>query len=215
MLPGLFFTFWRLSEIVTLIPLVGMLSWFVHGFTENNTLTPNFILVLFIVSVLALVWAVATLVGYASAKHSAIFVAFIDLCFVGAFIAGVYELRGIAKADCANFQRQSISIYNNLGPFGYVGVQTNNGLALNLNKNCGMLKACFAFGIMNTIFFFFTSLISLWVRSKHRDDYYDGRPRRTYYEERRVRRSTSRGHYGSPRRSHHSSRRSSHSRAVI
>jgi hypothetical protein len=157
MLPGLFFTFWRLCEIVTLIPLVGMLSWFVHGFTHNNILTPNFVLVLFIVSVLALVWAVGTLIGYHSAKHSGSFVAFIDLCFVGAFIAGVYELRGITDANCSSFQSPGY-IYLNLGPFGSYGASVNNGYALHLNKNCSMLKASFAFGIMNTIFFFFTSV---------------------------------------------------------
>ena len=158
MLPGLFFTSWRIAEIVTLIPTVGMLSWFVHGYTKENILTPNFILVLFIVSVLALVWAVGTLIGYASAKHSGMFVAFIDLCFVGAFIAGVYELRGIDHANCVNFQRQQSSIYLNLGPFGYAGFNTNNGLAINANKNCAMLKACFAFGIMNIFFFLLTSV---------------------------------------------------------
>jgi predicted membrane-bound spermidine synthase len=157
MLPGIFFTWWRFAEIITLIPTVGMLSWFVHGFVKNNILTPDFVLVLFIVSVLALVWALATLLAYGFTKHNAYFVAFIDLCFVGAFIAGVYELRGISSSDCSNFAKASNSIYVRLGPFGILTGSVHYPY-IHFNKNCSMLKASFAFGIMNCFFFFFTSV---------------------------------------------------------
>jgi hypothetical protein len=153
MLPGIFFSFWRSAEIITLIPTVGMLSWFVHGFVRNDELTPTFILVLFIVSVLALVWAIATLLFYGFTKHNAFFVAFIDLCFVGTFIAGVYELRDITGANCAHFANSDNAIWLNLGPFGY---GSGRFPYTNFDKNCSMLKASFAFGIMNSIFFFFT-----------------------------------------------------------
>jgi hypothetical protein len=36
MLPGLFFGFWRVAEVITLIPVVGMLAWFVAGFNERE-----------------------------------------------------------------------------------------------------------------------------------------------------------------------------------
>lgn len=36
MLPGLFFGFWRVAEIITLIPVVGMLAWFVDGFNDST-----------------------------------------------------------------------------------------------------------------------------------------------------------------------------------
>jgi len=155
MLPGLFFTWWRFAEIITLIPTVGMLSWFVHGFVKNNTLTPNFVLVLFIVSVLALVWSVVTLLAYGFTKHNGHFVAFIELCFVGAFIAGVYELRGISDVSCSNFAINSNPIYVGLGPFGYLTGSVPYPYG-HFGKNCSMLKASFAFGIMNCFFFFFT-----------------------------------------------------------
>lgn len=157
MLPGLFFTFWRFAEIITLIPTVGMLSWFVHGFVQNNELTASFVLVLFIVSVLALVWAMATLLFYGFTKHNALFVAFIDLCFVGAFIAGIYELRHIASSDCAHFASLDDPIYLGLGPFGALSGNVQFPYP-SFNKNCSMLKASFAFGIMNCIFFFLTSV---------------------------------------------------------
>lgn len=120
--------------------------------------------VLFITSVLAAAWTIATLLRRKSTRRSAIFVSFIDLCFVGALIAGVYELRGITKADCANFQK-SEGFYITLNNDGFSG---NSPFSFTLNKSCAMLKAAFAFGIMNIIFFFITSFLLLFMH--RRDD---------------------------------------------
>jgi len=153
-LSGFLFLSWRIFEIIILIPIVGMLAWFVHGFVQSNQLTPNFILVLFIVSVLALAWAIATLINYLRARHDALFVALIDLGFVGALIGGVVTLRGIANQNCSNFQ--SGSLYVNLGPFGYYGRDGGSQWALNINKNCAMLKASWALAIIAILAFFVT-----------------------------------------------------------
>lgn len=167
-------------------------SWFVHGYNVNNQLTPTSILVLFIVSILACAWALFTLIRLSSTRRSALFVAFIDLCFVGAFIAAVYELRGIRNADCTSFQQASI--YLDLGPFGYIGYQSGSRWALNINKTCAMLKASWAFGIMNIFFFFFTAILAVFL---HRNE------RTTVVKEvRRSRHSSRRGH---SRGSHRSS----------
>lgn len=172
-------------------------------FNRANQLTPSYVLTLFIVSVLAAVWAIMTVLRRKSRDESSLFVAFIDLCFVGAFIAGVYELRSIAGATCSNFAVNTdfgISLgYNN-------GVSlTNGGLFTgNIDKSCAMLKASFAFGIMNCIFFFFTSFLLLFM---HRDR------KRVVVEKREVYRRRShdsrRGHSrsGSQRRRSHDSRR--------
>jgi len=199
MLPGILFTIWRIFEIVTLIPIIGMLSWFVHGYTVSNQLTPNAILVLFIVSVIAGVWAVVTLFAYGATKYNASFVAVVDLLIFGALIAGVYYLRGITNADCANWgSGNSHDLFLSLGIFGSVGVQAQSPWALHINKNCAMLKASFALGIMNVIFFFVTFLILLMIHREHGTMVYS-------------RRSRSRRHSRSPRRSYHSPRRSHHS----
>ncbi|OAL23807.1 hypothetical protein AYO22_06126 [Fonsecaea multimorphosa] len=166
MLGGLLFCFWRFVEIVTLIPVIGMLAWFVNGFNDNNQLTPSFILTLFIVSILACAWALVTLLRLGSTRRSAIFVAFVDLLFVGAFIAADVELRGIDDANCSNFTFGSIFI--NLGPFGYYGLNSGSHWALHLNKNCALLKASWALGIMNTILFFFTFILALFLHRHER-----------------------------------------------
>ena len=141
MLFGIFFAFWRFMEIITLvslpstrsnqstfpkaptnllhqIPTLGMLAFFVHIYASHNALTPNYILILFIVSVLGAVWAICTLFTYHRAKSNALFVSFIAICFVGAFIAGVYELRFISHANCTNVTSGQTWDIN----FGVVGV---------------------------------------------------------------------------------------------
>lgn len=58
---------------------MGMLAYFVDGYVKANQLTPNYILILFIVSVLALAWAIFTLFSYHRSSSNALFVAIIDL----------------------------------------------------------------------------------------------------------------------------------------
>ncbi|KAI9708829.1 MAG: hypothetical protein M1820_003784 [Bogoriella megaspora] len=208
---GLFFILWRIAEFVTLVPIIGMLAWFVHGFTESNYLTPDYILVLFITSVLAGAWALFTLIAYTRTRRSGLFVALVDLGFVGALIAGVYELRGITNQNCSNFSAGSF--YVDLGPFGYYGRQSNSPWAANVNKPCAMLKASFALAIMNIIFFFFTFLLALLIHRHHRGDE-KVVVRREYHSSRhgsrRSPRRSSREYDVRPsssRRSHHSSSR--------
>ena len=141
MLAGILFVVWRAIELVTLIPLIGMLSYLVHGYVTQNLLTPNYILVLFIVSVLAGVWALATLTFYRSARRSGHFLALVDLGIFAGLIAGVVILRGIAGSDCS--APTSFSGYYQLGPF-----------INDWGKTCQILKASFGFAILNILLFF-------------------------------------------------------------
>jgi len=196
---GLSFWFWRIFQIITLIPTLGMLAWFVDWYNSRNLLTPRSILILFIVSVLGAAWAIGTLFLYAKAKHSAKFVAFIDLLFVGAFIGAVYELRGISDADCTNVSTSG-SYSADLGLITVSG----NTYSWDTNKSCAMLKASWAFGIMNIIFFFITTILALLVAHHHRHDSRD-----RVVVKREVHRSRHGHRSRSPRYSHHShSRRS-------
>ncbi|KAL8789829.1 MAG: hypothetical protein Q9213_000897 [Squamulea squamosa] len=190
-------------EIITLIPTLGMLSYFVHQNQRSNLLTPNDILVLFIVSVLAAAWAILTVLRRKSTRDSAMFVSFIDLCFVGAFIAGVYYLRAIGNADCTNFsadRRFSVTINNN-------GVNGDApSIRSNTNKECAMRKASFAFGIMNCIFFAITAFLLLFMhrsRKDERDVVVKESYRRRSHDSRRGHSRSGSGHH---RRSHDSRR---------
>lgn len=166
MLGYIFFTFWRLFQIVTLIPTLGMLAYFVSVNQKANRLSPASILTLFIVSTLAAVWAIVTLFRRKSTQRSTLYVAFVDLCFVGAFIAGIYELRGIAKANCSSIS-DSGPTYLSVGTNGVSG---SSGISASVKRGCAMQKASFAFGIMNCIFFFITFMILLFMHRTKDDD---------------------------------------------
>ncbi|RQM08417.1 hypothetical protein DH86_00000439, partial [Scytalidium sp. 3C] len=196
MIFGVFFAFWRFMQIITLIPTLGMLAYFVHLYTSHNILTPTFVLVLFIVSVLGAAWCIYTLLSYRRTKGNALFVALVDLCFVGALIAAVYELRFITNESCSSVSESS-SLYISLGQIGSVSL---NGFHININKDCALLKASFAFGIMNCIFFFFTFFM-LFVHGRTNE-------REVIIEETHVRRHS--GH-GRRRSGSHRSHRSGHS----
>ena len=176
---------------------MGMLAYFVNLYVIANLLTPTYILLLFIVSVLALAWALFTVFSY---RNNTRFIGLIDLAFVGALIAGVYQLRFVTRTDCVAIVSGNSSVNVNLGVFGG---GTLTSARLGVDKTCAMLKACFALGIMNCIFFFVTGVMALLHKG----------------EEKKVVRRRSHSHSGR-HRSHSGSRRSrrsshSHSRAYV
>ncbi|KAI8714157.1 hypothetical protein NCS52_01135100 [Fusarium sp. LHS14.1] len=189
---ALLFVFFRVLQIVTLIPCMGMLAWFVDGFVKQNALTPDSILILFIVSVLALAWALFTLFSYHRSSTNAHFVAFVDILFFGAFIAAVYYLRYVRYTDCVSIRRNEDWDVT-LGDVRVIGPN----YSLVNNKPCSMLKACWAFGIMNIIFFFTTAVVA-FMHGGHMSAY--------------DRSHSSRRSYHSSRHSHRSSRSRSGSR---
>jgi hypothetical protein len=168
-----------------------MLAWFVNIYNSQNLLTPQPILVLFIISVLATIWAIATLFTYHRSKANSTFVAFIDICFVGSLIAASYLLRYIGNDNCTSLDTSTASYTASLGTVTYTGV------TVQLDKPCSMLKASWVFAIMNTIFFAITGLLALSVRNAYTKETY---VRETHYSRHGHRRSGS-----------HRSHRSSHS----
>ena len=166
MIASVFFIITRIWQILTLIPTVGMLAYFVNQYVKANRLTPNFVLVLFITSVLALAWCLATVLRLSSTKRSAHFISFIDVCFIGAFIASVYELRGIANQSCTNFRRDGSPIFVSVSSNGVSG---NSGIDAEVNKECAMLKASFAFGIMNCIFFAISAFFLMFMHRQEKE----------------------------------------------
>ncbi|WYZ43741.1 hypothetical protein EsH8_VII_000177 [Colletotrichum jinshuiense] len=197
MLFALFFASTRFLQIVTLIPTMGMLAWFVDGFVKRNVIVPDYILVLFIVSVLALAWAIFTLFSYHRSSTNALFVALIDLGFVGAFIAAVWYLRYIRNIDCSD-------VYSDgRWSVGFPSLVVISGPDIDFfwDKPCAMLKASWVFGIINCILFFCTAVLA-WMHGDRLSSSYE----RKSYHHGRHRRRRSHSHH-----SHRSSRSHSHS----
>jgi len=199
MLFAVFFAFWRFMEIITLIPTMGMLAYFVDNYVKANQLTPTYILLPFIVSVLGLAWAIFTLFSYHRSSTNATFVAIIDLGFIGAFIASAWYLRFMASADCTHISLGDPWVLNSGGIVSLSGP----GVDVRTDKTCAMLKAVFAFVIMNCIFFAATALLAFM---------HGGRMSSAERDRHVVRRTTHRhSHSHSRHGSRHGSRRSSHS----
>ncbi|PHH71535.1 hypothetical protein CDD80_5211 [Ophiocordyceps camponoti-rufipedis] len=152
MMFALVFVCTRIAQIITLIPVMGMLSWFINIFVTANALTPDPLLILFITSVLALAWAVFTLFSYHRSSANARFVALVDLAIFATLIAAVVLLRGIQYADCVAVPAPGREWS------GLVGVPGGLFAGVPSEKGCGMVKACWAFAIMNVVFFFVTAL---------------------------------------------------------
>jgi hypothetical protein len=218
MILGIFFAFWRFLEIVTLvrfllpppklsalqrkstdpirqIPILGMLAWLVHIYAGHNALTPNYILILFIVSVLGTAWAIFTLFSYHRSRSNAHFVALIDLCFVGALIASVYELRFIAHQSCSSVTSAPWAI-----SFDGFGVYAP-GFHVSVNKTCSILKASFALGIMNCIFFVFTAFLAYFIGDRKEKEVVV--VEETHYSRHGHRRGSHRSHRSSHSGRHH------------
>lgn len=211
MLFALFFAFWRFLQIVTLLPAMGIMAWYVHVFVSANMLTPNYILILFIASVLGIAWCIFTLFSYHRSSTNAMFVAIIDLGFVGTFIAAVYSLRFIAGANCVNVNT-SASWVTSAGSLSSLGAF---GVDISVSKPCATLKTAFAIGIMNCIFFFFTAIFAM-MHGNHLGK--DEREKRYVVRETtRVHRHRSGSRSGGSRSEHrtrsgsHQSQRSTHS----
>lgn len=181
--------------------MVGMLGWFVDGFTKANSLTPASILVLFIVSTLALAWTIFTLFSYHRSSSNARFVSLIDAAFFGAFIAGVYYLRGIASHGCTSVTATSNDWTVDLGDIRVTGPGAD--IDWRTDKRCAMLKASWAFAIIEIVLFSITTVTAFLHGDHHTDDFDDRRSRHSHSERHSHRH---RSHSGS-RHSHHSHRR--------
>lgn len=148
----------RLLQILTLIPVWGILAYFVNQFTQASNTPPESILCLFIVAILATAWALLTISAYSSRRLTELWIAVIDLCFFGVLIAGVVLLAPQAdNRDC---------VQGSMG-WGYVN--------LTWKKECSMLKAAWALGIMNVIMFFLTACIAAHTYRHATATLYSGR----------------------------------------
>lgn len=180
MLASALFFFLRLVEIVTLIPAWGMLAYFVHKYDDANVTPPASILVLFIVAILATAWAFLTLIQSKRFGAFTLLTAIVDMLLFGALIAGVYYLRGVRYTDCSSV---SVPVLVTWGDRTFGGTRWS----IDVDKHCSMLKASWAFGIINIVLFFLTSLLALYIYGKgdaekeRRGSHSSGRRRRRYW----------------------------------
>ncbi|KAA8893639.1 hypothetical protein FN846DRAFT_503411 [Sphaerosporella brunnea] len=153
---GLLFSLLRVLELLTLIPIWGMLSWFVNAWQPATT-PPDYILFLFIVSLLATVYALLTLLDYRANRWTPLYVSLLDLCFFGVLIGGVVVLAPYAQhTDCLSYTAAPRVVYYGNGSGSF------SAGALAANRQCLMLKASWGLGVVDVLLFFFTAVLA-WM----------------------------------------------------
>lgn len=86
---------------------------------------------------------------------------------MGAFIAGAYFLRAIAYADCINVSGGLSSSSSSDASGASVQIEYRP-FGIQADRTCSMLKACFAFAIMNCLFFTASALMAALLHRREK-----------------------------------------------
>lgn len=144
---GFIFTFLRLLQLLSLIPIWSLLAVFVSRSQPDTP--PQTILFLFIVAILATVWAAGTLLMYRRMLWTPLTVAVMDFVFFALLVAGVVLLAPVVRwAQCMGWEGTVV------GGVWRVGVQ--------YDKSCLMLKSAWGLGILDVVLFF-GSTLAAWA----------------------------------------------------
>lgn len=186
---GTGFTVLRILQFLSITVMWGILAYFVNVYNSAGLKTPDGVMLLFIVGILASIWTISTLILYQRANVVPLWVVFWDVVAMALFIAGVVLIGNVTDANCVAYYgswekttwyRQSYTSTSTPDdPAAKIIMgdmdsntqyqQTNNG-PLMYNKPCSLLKAAFGLAIANIILFFFTALlgIGIWRDVKER-----------------------------------------------
>jgi len=155
----LFFPIIRAFQLLTLIPIWGMLAWFVHQYSKNDRSPPAEILVLFIASLIATLWALISFFQFHHSMGISILVFVVDMLILGGLIAGVVLLRGVRNQDCTAF---SAPVGINWGDDSWT-LDNGQGWDVSVKKSCMMAKSAWALGIVNCVLWFISALLALMI----------------------------------------------------
>lgn len=167
-------TVFRVLQILTLIPAWALMAAVVHWYNSNTIGTPGGILCLFIVTLLASVWAFCILIATLRAGNTSLSIAFTDIVAMAALIAAVATTAKIANYQCnaaavtrtvyftSNGQRVPVENLND-------GDGDDANDIWNYPDYCNLIKGAWALAIVNIIMFFITAILSA-VISRQNDE---------------------------------------------
>jgi len=163
MLSSIIFTLCRILQILLLLPMVGMLGYFMHPYVQSNSDAPTWLLFMFIISILACAWCLITLFQFHTSYIHSLFVLVIDIAFFACFIAGVVLMDFVKGWNCVS---ASVPVGVQVGDHGWSG---GNDWSLRAKRTCTMLKVSWVFGIINIILFFLTAVFALQLHHRSAD----------------------------------------------
>lgn len=170
MVSGPLFYLFRVLEILTLIPVWGLLAWFVNAYQPAQP--PDSILFPFVVALLATPWALLTLLLYRRAGWTPLYVCVVDLIFFGLLVGALVLLAPSAR-------------YTHCITYSAAATAVGGTVTVTANRQCMMLKSVWALSIVDCILFALTAALAghLWHRSGV--VVYDDAPRRRHRRSRR------------------------------
>jgi tryptophan-rich sensory protein len=158
-LSKLLFPVIRALQVMTLIPIWGMLAYFVHKFRKQHTDAPVEILILFITALIATGWAIVSFFQFHRSRTISLIVFVMDMLIYGTFVAGVVLLRYVKDSDCAAF---SAPVGGKWGDHDW-SWDNGSGWDVSFKKSCMLLKASWILAIVDTVLFFISSIVALMI----------------------------------------------------
>lgn len=169
----------RVIQVLTLIPAWAILASVISDYNSNNSQTPGSIQFLFVVAILASVWAFCILITFLRAKNTALWMTFFDVVAMALLIASVIVLSDIANVQCVAVVNQVITPQdvNNSGNTNYYPTDLDPGQkwwnsrlakrATNdipvYRSHCSQIKAAWGLAIANIILFFITAILTALI----------------------------------------------------
>ncbi|TGZ76327.1 hypothetical protein EX30DRAFT_324836, partial [Ascodesmis nigricans] len=163
----------RVLQVLTLIPAWALMAAIIDWY-NNKVKTPGGVMALFIITLIASVWAFCILLAVLRARNTALWITFWDLVAMGALIAAVATTANIANYECTAAPTTSETVY--ITPEGQ-RISRQNIAILNDEDDeelwnhpdyCNLLKAAWGLAIANIIMFFVTAILAgvIWKQNK-------------------------------------------------
>lgn len=165
------YTVFRVLQVLALLPAWAMMAALVAAYSNNSV--PSGIMALFIVTLLAWVWAFCILILWLRARNTALWIAFWDVVAMGILITGVAMAANLVTEQCSDVNQDFFII----SPDGTQTLQTQNpndpndpltGGSNGGTNRCALLQGAWALAIANIVFFFVTAILSLVIWRENR-----------------------------------------------
>jgi len=168
----------RVFQVLTLIPAWAILAAVMGDYGNTNAKTPGEIQFLFVVTLLASVWAFCILITYLRAKNTALWMTFFDVVAMALLIASVVVISDIANAECVavevdrvtNTQTPNNSNTNdNWNPdqkwwnTKRLAKRVEDDGVYTYRQHCGNIRAAWGLAIANIILFLISAILTVVI----------------------------------------------------
>jgi hypothetical protein len=145
-------------------------------YNGNTINTPGGVMCLFIVTLLAFVWAFCILIAVMRANNTALWIGFWDIVAMGALIAGVAMTSNIANYECTAVSQNSAQTIYYTADGQRVATRPNtiindsNSNFWDNPNNCNLIKAAWGLAITNIIMFFITAVLAVIIYKNNKEE---------------------------------------------